>query len=64
LSPVQEFTTPGKKPNGRRFSEGFLRSAIDQEYEGSLLTPDEDRAVILGAAILWLLEEAPEDTLS
>jgi hypothetical protein len=45
-------------------SEGTLRSAIDQEYEGGGLTADEDRSIILGDAIQWLLEEVPENILS
>jgi len=52
------------RKSSSRFSGGFLRSAIDREYEGSLLTPDEDRLIILGNAILCLSEVAPEDDLS
>jgi hypothetical protein len=41
-----------------------VKSAIDKEYEGGPMTADEERMIILGDAILWLLKEAPEDELS
>jgi hypothetical protein len=33
-----------------------MKSAIDKEYEGSPLTADEDRRIILGSEILLLLK--------
>ena len=41
-----------------------MRSAIDQEYEGGGIDPDTDRVLVMGYALLWLLEELPEHMLS
>jgi hypothetical protein len=41
-----------------------VRSAIDKEYEDSAISADEERWMILGYAIQWLLEEVPNDPLS
>lgn len=41
-----------------------MRSAIDKEYEGGGIDPDTDRVLVMGYALLWLLEEFPEDSVS
>jgi hypothetical protein len=41
-----------------------VRSAIDKEYEDSPISADEERWMILGYAVQWLLEEVPNGPLS
>ena len=37
-----------------------MKSAVDNEYAAAGLTADTDRTLIVGDAILWLLDELPD----
>ena len=41
-----------------------MKSAVDKEYQADAFSADDDRMLILGDAILWLLEEFPDYILS
>lgn len=41
-----------------------MKSEIDKQYEGGLLSADDDRRIILGDEMLEILDVAPEAELS